>query len=119
MFFINLLIVNGLNKHDFKNLLELTAKDAFFMFDNDLQADAMWSPLGSSLAISFMCHYETTRLNECPASIKPVFYWCYVDDGFCLFNDSNQCDEFLTYMNTRHANIKFTLEREKDESLSF
>ena len=93
------------------------------MFVNDfyIQGDkvTMGSPLGPSLANAFMCQYETTWLNECPASIKPLFYQYYIDDIFCLFDDSNQRAEFLNYMNTRDANIKYTLEREKDQSLSF
>ena len=62
------------------------------MFDKDFykQGDgvSMGSPLGPSLANAFMCHYETTWLNECPASIKPGVYRRYIDDIFCLVNDS-------------------------------
>ena len=52
--------------------------------------------------IMSLCHYEATWLDDCPASIKPVFYWRCVDDIFWLFNDSNQCDKFLTYTHPHH-----------------
>ena len=42
-----------------------------------------------------------------------------MDDVFCLFNDSNQCQQFLEYMNSRHRCIKFTIEHEENNSLLF
>ena len=36
-----------------------------------------------------------------------------------MFQDRSQVKKFLRYMNSRHANIKFTVEEEENNSLSF
>ena len=79
----------------------------------------MGSPLGPSLANAFLCFYEVQWLNNCPNDIKPVFYRRYVDDIFCLFEDSRKCERFLNYMNSCHRSINFTLETENNNTLSF
>ena len=79
----------------------------------------MGSPLGPTFANAFLCHYEKIWLDECPLSFKPLVYKRYVDDTFLLFRDPEQIPKFLAYLNTRHKNIKFTVELEKDNSLPF
>ena len=46
-------------------------------------------------------------------------YTRYVDDIFLLLSDSHHLDVFKNFMNTRHGNIKFTTEVEKDNQLAF
>ena len=46
-------------------------------------------------------------------------YTRYVDDIFLLFSDLQHLDLFKNFMNTRHTNIKFTSEVEKDNQLAF
>ena len=48
-----------------------------------------------------------------------LFYRRYVDDTFCLFNNETDANLYFNYLNTRHNNIKFTMEKEKDEKLPF
>ena len=53
------------------------------------------------------------------ANVKPIFYKRYVDDFFAVFESETDADAFYSYLNTRHENIKFTFEKEKDNKLPF
>ena len=79
----------------------------------------MGSPCGPTLANIFLCYYERKWLEDCPADFRPVIYKRYVDDTFLLFRDVEHIDLFLSYMNSKHPNIKFTKELEEDAMLSF
>ena len=111
------------DKKKFKKILELSVKDNIFLFNNKLysQVDgvAMGSPLGPTLANIFMCYYEKQWLEDCPIDFKPVWYRRYVDDTFLLFKKEEHVDAFLDFLNTRHRNIKFTVEKENNCVLSF
>ena len=116
-------LFHGFNRNQFKSLLELAVCNSFFIFNSNLyqQIDgvAMGSPLGPTLANIFLCHFESIWLNSSPASIKPSSYHRYVDDTFVLFDSNNKAQEFLEYLNGKHSNIKFTIEQENNNSLSF
>ena len=43
----------------------------------------------------------------------------YVDDIFLIFNDRDDAEFFLEFMNSQDSNIKFTLEMENNDSLPF
>ena len=79
----------------------------------------MGSPLGPSLANTFLAHHEQIWLNDCPDEFKPVFYKRYVDGIFVLFRSPHHLQTFNEYLNTKHANIKFTNEKEVNGSLAF
>ena len=95
----------------------------FFNFDGKIykQTDgvAMGSPLGPSLANAFLCFHETIWLNDCPEDFKPVYYRRYVDDIFALFRSPDHLEKFTSYLNSKHKNIKFTYEKESNDSLPF
>ena len=80
---------------------------------------AMGSPLGPTFANIFMCHLEDLFLQQCPCSFKPVFYKRYVDDTFVLFKDRSHAELFLNFINSFHPNIKFTMDIESENQLSF
>ena len=80
---------------------------------------AMGSPLDPTLANLFLAYHEEKWLNDCPVQFRPKYYRRYVDDVFLMFQDRSQVKKFLRYMNSRHANIKFTVEEEENNSLSF
>ena len=42
-----------------------------------------------------------------------------MDDIFAIFESESDADAFYSYLNTRHENIKFTFEKEKDNKLPF
>ena len=65
-----------------------------------------------------MEHYENVWLNEhkCP-SVQ--FYRRYVDDTICLFNNEHEALLLFECLNSQHNNIKFTMEKETDNTLAF
>ena len=79
----------------------------------------MGSPWGPTLANIFLCYHKDIWLTECLTEIKPTVYRRYVDVISCLFNDKSQIDKFATFLNSRHINMSFSKELEKDEKLSF
>ena len=113
----------GFTRKQFTDLLELSVKDSPFTFNDRIytQIDgvSMGSCLGPTLANAFLCHHERKWLDECPTSFKPLFYRRYVDDCFLLFNDLNHVTLFLDYLNSKHKNIRFTYELEKEGSIPF
>ena len=99
-------------------MLKLAPAESSFIFDNKLykQIDgvAMGSPSGPTLANAFLCNYEQIWLNECPTQFKR-----YVDDIFVLFKSKEYLKLFVNYMNSKHRNIKFTVETEDSNNCSF
>ena len=79
----------------------------------------MGLPLGPTFANIFMCHYEKLWLASCPPEFAPMFYRRYVDDCFLLFKDQSHADLFLRFLNSKHENIKFTMECESQGKLPF
>ena len=74
---------------------------------------------GPTFANIFMCHLEDQYLSQCPIDFKPTFYKRYVDDTFVLFKDQSHVNLFLNYVNNVHPNIKFTVDVESNDQLSF
>ena len=119
----NEILVEKLTENEMKTLLNLAVKDTLFMFDgiyyNQIDGVAMGSPLGPHFANSFMNYHEKIWLDNCPDDIKPKYYRRYVDDIFVLFETADQLEKFKVYLNSKHQNINFTSELEKDGKLPF
>ena len=79
----------------------------------------MSSPLGPRLANAFLCFHEQIWLNDCPEGFKPVYYRRHADDIFVLFRSSDHLEKFANYSDSKHKNIKFTYEKENNNSLPF
>ncbi len=109
------------DKKHFRKLLFL-ATSGVFMFEDKLyrQVDGvtMGSPLGPTLANLFMAHHERIWLDS-DIACKPKTFLRYVDDIFCVFDDSAHVNEFLNFLNSYHNNLKFTVEESINHSLSF
>lgn len=116
-------IFHGMVRRVFRTFLTLACKQFFFIFNGTpyTQVDGvcMGSPLGSSLANIFLCHHETSWLDNCPQHFKPTFYRRFVDDTFVVFDHPSHADLFLDYLNRQHPNIQFTRESEEGSSLAF
>ena len=115
--------VLGFNRSQFKKALELSVKECFFLFNSQIykQVDGvgMGCCLAPLIAILFLCFYERKWMDECPVEFKPIMYKRYVDDTFLLFKSPDHVPKFLSYLNSRHGNIKFTSEIEEDGNLAF
>ena len=84
-----------------------------------LDGAAMGSPLAPALANAFLCHHERKWLRECPVTYAPIFYKRYVGDIFVLLKCESQVNNLLFYLNSKHKNVRFTREIEKDRYLAF
>ena len=93
--------LDGLQRSDFKKLLEISTKGTVFFFNGSYyrQKDgvAMGSPLGPALANAFLSHHESRWLDECPLAFAPVFYARYVDDIFVLLRKSDHVTRLCEY----------------------
>ena len=69
---------SGLNKKEMFKMLSLTLKESIILFDNkyysQINGVAMGSPLGPTLANTFLCYHESNWLKDCPKDFKPVYY---------------------------------------------
>ena len=116
-------LFHGLNRNNFKKLLEVAVQDTYFLFNKEIfkQVDgvSMGSPLGPIMANAFMCSLEEQMLDDCPLSYRPLFYRRYVDDTIALFRSREASENFLEHINGLHPNINFTIEHEHDNKLAF
>ena len=78
----------------------------------------MGSPLVPVLANILMGFYESKWLNENNLS-KPNFYLVYVDDILAAFGKEQDSLNFLSFLNKRHPNIKFRIEKQINHSIAF
>ena len=115
--------VNNINRTDFEKLLRAALQNNFFNFERKIykQIDgvAMGSHLGLTLANAFLCLHEQIWLNECPDKFKPVYYRRYVDSIFALFRSPDHLEKFKNYSNSKHRNMRFTCEKEHNNSIPF
>ena len=104
-----------------KDLLQFATKKSHFLFDgqyyDQIDGVAMGSPLGPVLANIFMCHFEEKWLMK--SRFCPSLWFRYVDDTFTMFDSKDNANEFLSFLNSRHNSIKFTIEFEEDNKIPF
>ena len=62
-----------------------------------------------------MGFHESKWLNEYNLN-KPKFYLRYVDDILAAFDNEQ---DSLNFLNNRHPNIKFTIEKQNNHSIAF
>ena len=78
----------------------------------------MGSPFAPVLANIFMGFYESKWLNEHNLN-KTKFYLRHVDDILATFDKEQDSLNFLRFLNKRHPNIKFTIEKQINHSITF
>ena len=78
----------------------------------------MDSPLAPVLANIFMGFHESKWLNEYNLK-KPKLYLRYVDDILAVFYNEQDSFNFLNFLNNRHPNITFTIEKQNNHSIAF
>ena len=87
-------------------------------FYNQINGVAMGSPLAPVLAKIFMGFNKSKWLDEYNLN-KPRFYLKYVDDILGAFDNEKDPLIFLNLLNSRHPNIKFTIEKQNNHSIAF
>ena len=50
---------------------------------------------------------------------KSLIYYRYVDDIFAVFENEDDCEKFLSSLNSLHFSLSFTFEKELNSSLPF
>ena len=78
----------------------------------------MGSPLAPVLANIFMGFYKSKSLNDYNLN-KLKFYLRYVDDILAPFEKEQDSLNFLNFLNKRHPNIKFTIEKQISHRIAF
>ena len=78
----------------------------------------MGSPLAPILANLFMGHNEKLWIENFQWT-PPSYYRRCVNNIFSVFNNTFEAKWFFNYINTRHTNIKFTLEAEVNKVIPF
>ena len=76
----------------------------------------MGSPLGPVIANIFMAELENRLIPQLQDRIS--LWYRYVDDTFSFIR-KGCVDDVLEVLNSFHASIKFTFEKERDNTLSF
>ena len=77
----------------------------------------MGSPLGPILADIFKSSLENTKLKQFVDGF--VVYKRYVDDIFCVTEENVDLKDLVNCSDSVHSNIKFPVELEFDNQLSF
>jgi hypothetical protein len=99
-------------------LLKLILTKTNFNFNGEhyLQAGgtSMGTNVAPSYAILFMDRLECKALDN--YRLKPLYYGRYIDDIFiCWQHGLDELHQFITYMNSQHESIKFTMESSPKE----
>ena len=91
-----------------------------FSFNNQiykrLDGVAMGTPLDPALAKIFIGFHESRIVDN---TAKPDVYFRYVNNSFLIFRSGLDCDHCQGRWNLLHPALKFTIEKEQNNSLHF
>ena len=109
----------NITRKGLKKLFLFARSQSHFIFNrkfyNQIDGVAMGFPLAPGLANIFMVFHESKWLNEYNLN-KPKFYVRYVDGILAAFDNEQ---DSLNFLNNRHPNIKFTIEKQINHSIAF
>ena len=104
----------NITRKELKKLFLFATSQTLFIFNseffNQIDGLAMGSHLVPVLANLFMGFHKPKRLDEYNPN-KSKFYLRYIDDILAAFYNEQHSPSFLNFLNSRHANIKFTIEK--------
>ena len=100
--------------------MNIATTSAEFSFNHvmykQIDGVAMGSPLGPALANIFVGCYENKLFQT---TNEPFFYTRYVDDTFSIVRIEADADQFFLALNSLHLALKFTMEKQANQTLSF
>ena len=100
----------------------IATSQTHFLFNgkvfDQIDGVAMSSPLAPVLANLFLGHHENIWVKNYQGPSN-LFYRRSADDIFCVFDNENDAKLFFDFINSRHPNIKFTVEKETNKVLVF
>ena len=73
-------------------------------------------PFGSGISKHLCCFHESRLFDN---TVKSGVYFRFVDDTFATFGSELGCDHFQEKLNLLHPALKFTVEKEQNNSLNF
>ena len=101
-----------------KELFLFATSQTHFIFNIRFYNQIDGVAMGSPLANIFMGSQKSKWLNE--YSLKNhKFYLRHVDDILAAFDNEQNSLNFLNFLNNRHPNIKFTIEKQINDSIVF
>ena len=111
-----------ISKVNLRELFTFATSQTHFLFNglfyDQYDGVAMGSPLAPILANLFMGYHEEQWIGSYKDS-QLLYYRRFVDDNFCLFHNEQDAMKFLSYLNSRHPNIRFTFETQLNGKLPF
>jgi hypothetical protein len=106
------------------NILKTITDQNYFQFDLEhyKQCDglAMGAPTSAILAETYIQNMEHTQIFQILKAQKIIAYFRYVDDILIIYDNNNtDINQTLNDFNNLQPTIKFTIEKEKNESINF
>ena len=105
-----------------KELFLFATSQTHFIFNskfyNQINGEAMSSPLAPVLVNIFRVFHECQWLNEYNLN-KSKFYLKYADDNLAAFDNEQDSLNFLIFLNNGHPKIKFTIRNQINHSITF
>ncbi|KAL5258256.1 hypothetical protein ACHWQZ_G013033 [Mnemiopsis leidyi] len=103
--------------------LEITLDNNLTVFNGNMYVQVSGTAMGPNNA----CQYADTALSpldreiyNCQDIVKPEFYGRFRDDIYVAWSDTlEKLDEFLTWLNGYHRNLKFTMSTPSLEGTEF
>ena len=112
----------NITKKELEKLFLFATSQTHFIFNSNfykkIDRVAMGSPLVFVLDNIFMGFYESRWLNKYNLN-KPKFFLQYVDDILAAFGNEQDSLNFFNFLNNRHSNIKFKIEKQFNHSIAF
>ena len=101
--------------------IRLCVVDTYFSFNDKYYKQIFGMQMGNCLSPMLANIYMEFFESRIANNVIPVdSFWCrYVDDTFCLINIHTHAQDIANALNNLRPTIKFTLESEQNNSLSF
>ena len=77
-------------------------------FYKQVEGIIMGNPLGPTMANFFMAHLEEKLAGKSYGPLSPKLYLRYIDDVYAIFDNNQNCDEFLPILSAQHQSVKFS-----------